>query len=141
MLYYKAQIYCLIIVALLFFTCWLGIKQKSKENKIFNATLVIAFINLCFDIASNYTVNPLETVLPLVNRIVHWFSYTSLATLFLMVYKYMVALIEKEVERKLHGQVISCLPYAVVFVLTMFLPIYYVETPQGNYSYGQVGLP
>lgn len=137
MLYYKAQIYCLFIVAILFFMCWLGIKQKSKENKIFDAILIFAFVNLCFDIASNYTVNHLETVPPVVNRIIHWFFFVSLATLFFMVYKYMVALIEKEVERKLYGQKISYLPYIIVFVLTMVLPIHYVETPQGNYSYGE----
>lgn len=136
MLYYKAQIYCLIIIAIVLCVCWLGIKQKSRENKIFTATLIAAFINLCFDIASNYTVNHLETVPPLLNRIVHWFFFISMATLFLLVYKYMVALIEKEVERQLHGRIISCVPYGVVFWLTMLLPLQYIETPQGNYSYG-----
>ncbi|MBQ9140889.1 MAG: response regulator [Lachnospiraceae bacterium] len=136
MLFYKAQIYCMIIITLLFCVCWLGIKQKSRENKIFTGTLLAAFVNLCFDIASNYTVNHLETTPPLVNRIVHWLFFISMATLFLLVYKYMVALIEKEVERQLHGRIISCVPYGVVFWLTMLLPLQYIETPQGNYSYG-----
>lgn len=136
MLYYKAQIYCLIIVAILFFMCWLGIKEKRRENKIFNAILIFAFINLIFDIASNYTVNHLETVLPEVNRNVHWGFFLSMATLFFMVYKYMVALVENEIERKLRWQKILVLPYLIAFVLMRLLPIKYIETPQGNYSYG-----
>lgn len=39
MLYYKAQIYGVFVIVVLFVMCWFGIKQKSKDNKIFNIIL------------------------------------------------------------------------------------------------------
>ena len=136
MLYYKAQIYGLFVIAVLFFMCWFGIKEKGKENKIFDVLLLAAFINLIFDIASNYTVNHLETVHPMVNRIVHICFFLSMATLFVLVYKYLVALVEKELGIILKGRILTWIPYIAVFILDLFLPIYYMETEQGNYSYG-----
>lgn len=136
MLFYKAQIYCLIIVTILFCICWFGVKNKSKENKIFNIILIIAFVNLVFDIASNYTVNHLNTVDYFINRVVHWLFFISFAAMFLMLYKYVVAMVEKEIEQKLRWRLVSCIPYGVVFVLSWVLPLRYIETPQGNYSYG-----
>lgn len=136
MLYYKAQIYCIFVIVVLFAMCWFGIKQRSRENKIFNMVLLSAFVNLIFDIASNYTVNHLETVSPLVNRIVHICFFVSMATLFLMVYVYLAALVEKELGRVLRRKALSYIPCAVVLIVDLFAPIYYMETEQGNYSYG-----
>ncbi|MBQ7067330.1 MAG: response regulator [Lachnospiraceae bacterium] len=136
MLYYKAQIYGIFVIAVLFFMCWFGIKEKSRENIIFNIILLAAFINLTFDIASNYTVNHLETVHPMINRMVHICFFHTMATLFVLVYKYLVALVEKELGTTLKGRILTWVPYIVVFILELFLPVYYMETVQGNYSYG-----
>lgn len=136
MIYYKAQIYGLFIIAILFCMCCFGIKQKDKANKLFNIILICAFINLIFDIASNYTVNRLETIHPIVNRIIHICFFTSMLTLFLLVYKYLVTLVEKEVGRELSGKILTFIPYIIVFIIDIFAPVYYEETQQGNYSYG-----
>ncbi len=136
LLHYKAQIYCMFILAVLFFMCLIGIKHRSRENKIFNWLLVFAMVNMVFDISSNYTVNHLETVSVLVNRIVHICFFLSMTTLFLLVYKYLVALIEKELGRNLKGKFVSNLPYIFLFVIVLFLPIYYMIEETGNYSYG-----
>lgn len=136
MLYYKAQIYGMFVITALLLMCWIGIKKKEKENKLFIVILLSGFFNLIFDIVSNYTVNHLETVPPVVNRIVHGIFFFSLTTLFLLVYKYLVALVEKELGEEVKGKVLTTVPYFVFAVLEFVLPIYYVETTSGNYSYG-----
>ena len=136
MIYYKAQIYCMFIIAVLFFMCWFGIKHKEKDNKIFICLLGVGFVNMIFDIASNYTVNRLDTVLPIINRLTHIGFFVTLATMFMMVYQYLVALVEKELERALKGVIWSYVPYMIVLFTTTLLPVDYMETPYGNYSYG-----
>ena len=136
MLYYKAQIYGMFIITALLLMCWIGIKKKEKENKIFIIILLSGFFNLIFDIVSNYTVNHLETVPPFLNRMVHGIFFFSLTNLFVLVYKYLVALVEKELGDEVKGKVLTTVPYFVFAVLEFVLPIYYVETTSGNYSYG-----
>ena len=136
MLFYKAQIYGIFVISILLLICLVGIKKKSKADKIFILCLLFGIINLIFDIASNYTVNHLETVSNLTNRLVHIGFFASMATLFMIIYKYLVAQIEREVERPLKGRVLTFIPYVVVMLAVFFLPIKYMETPVGNYSYG-----
>lgn len=136
MLFYKAQIYSMFVIVVLFAMCWYGIKQKTRESKLFNTILLCGFINLVFDIASNYTVNHLETVHPVVNHGVHICFFMSLAILFLLVYLYMAALVEKELGRGLKRKRLAYLPCVIVFIINLFTPLYYMEHPSGNYSYG-----
>lgn len=136
MLHYKAQIYGMFVIAVLFFMCWFGIKNKSKENKIFNATLLVGFVNLIFDIASNYTVNHLYTVNPMVNRVVHICFFVTMAALFLFIYLYLATIVEKELDRPLRGRRLTYVPFIIVVLVDIFAPIYYKEVPSGNYSYG-----
>jgi len=136
MLFYKAQIYCMFVIAVLFAMCFFGIKQRTRENKLFNTLLLCGFVNLIFDIASNYTVNHLETVHPLVNRVIHICFFMSVTILMLLLYLYLAALVEKELGRALKGKKKAYLPCVVVFVINIFAPLYYMEHPTANYSYG-----
>ncbi len=136
MIYYKAQIYCMFIIAVLFCMCWFGIKHKEKDNKVFIGLLGVGFINMIFDIVTNYTVNRLDTVHPIINRLAHVGFFVTLATIFMLVYQYLIALVEKELERALEGVIWSYVPYVIVLFTTTLLPVHYMETPYGNYSYG-----
>ena len=136
LLYYKAQLYCICILLIMLSMCVGGIKERNKENGLFNRLLIFALINMCFDIASNYTVNHLHEVLPIVNRVVHICFFISMTTLFLLVYKYLEIIIEKELDTKLAYKKWTYIPYGLVCVLMLFLPIYYMEEPSGNWSYG-----
>ena len=136
LLYYKAQLYCICILLIMLSMCVGGIKERNKENGLFNKLLIFALINMCFDIASNYTVNHLHMVLPIVNRVVHICFFISMTTLFLLVYKYLEIIIEKELDAKLVYKKWTYIPYGLVCVLTLILPIYYMEEPSGNWSYG-----
>lgn len=116
--------------------CWFGIKYKEKDNKIFICLLGVGFVNMIFDIVTNYTVNRLDIVHPIINRLAHVGFFVTLATMFMLVYQYLVALVEKELERALEGVIWSYVPYVIVLFTTTLLPVYYMETPSGNYSYG-----
>ena len=91
MLFYKAQVYGIFIISILLSICFIQIKKKSKADKLFIMDLICGIINLLFDIASNYTVNHLDEVSPMVNRIVHIGFFVSLATMFMLVYRYLVS--------------------------------------------------
>lgn len=136
MVYYKAQIYSMFVIGALFLMCSFGIKEKDKENKIFVRILIAGFINLIFDIVTNYTVNHLEIVHPILNRIVHLCFFNAMAAVFTLLHQYLVALIESEVGRELKRKGWTMVPYFVFTVIDCFLPFYYVETENGNYSYG-----
>ena len=136
LLYYKAQLYCISILLVMLFMCVGGIKNKNRENDLFNKLLIFALVNMCFDIASNYTVNHLEEVAPWINRVVHICFFVSMTTLFLLVYMYLTTIIEKEIASKLKFGKLAHLPYVIVCLLTLVLPIYYMEEPTGNWSYG-----
>ena len=136
LLYYKAQLYCISILLVMLFMCVGGIKNKNRENALFNKLLIFALVNMCFDIASNYTVNHLEEVAPWINRVVHICFFVSMTTLFLLVYMYLTTIIEKEIASKLKFGKLAHLPYIIVCLLTLVLPIYYMEEPTGNWSYG-----
>ena len=136
MIFYKAQIYSMFVIGALFLMCSFGIKEKDRENKIFIRILIAGFINLIFDIVTNYTVNHLGIVHPLLNRIAHLCFYNSMAAVFTLLHQYLVALIESEVGRALKRKVWTLIPYFVFTVVDCFLPITYVEADTGNYSYG-----
>ena len=136
---YKGQVICLIIImfigVLQFFAVKKGTKQ-SKPSKWFSILLVMSFFQLIFDIGSVYTVNHLDTVSPILNRIVHIFYMGFMQLLFYLAYKYLEAVIEDEI-----GEGVARWKYAEVPILlatlgVIFLPLVYIETPIGNYSYG-----
>lgn len=136
LLHYKAQLYCIGIFVILLFICVGSIKERKKENRLFDLLLFIAIINMCFDIGSNYTVNHLLEVTPIINRVVHIFFFLSMMTLFLIVYKYLETIIENELKRKMNYKILTYMPYIVTSVLSLILPIYYKVEDTGNWSYG-----
>lgn len=73
MLLYKLQIGCIMILLLIFISYEMDkIKQGNpKKLKLFDVMLIINLINMILDLATVYTVNHLETVSPLVNRLLH----------------------------------------------------------------------
>ena len=104
-LHYKAQLYCIGILLVLLFMCIWGIKKKEKESGLFIVLLFFSIINMCFDIASNYTVNHLDAVSELTNRIVHIWFFISLTTIFMILYKFLENIIEKECGNELNYKI------------------------------------
>lgn len=122
-----------VFIACLYFSAE---RKHDLNHKLFSGMLVAGMVNLTFDIITVYTVNHLETVSPVINRVCHNIFIGSLMIFIFLTFQYICVIIAQETHEdiRIHG-------YRYV-VLVVFLTILnfgeldYKETPKGNYSYG-----
>ena len=136
---YKGQIICIIIILFIgvlhFLSVYRG-KNQSKSSVWFSRLLVVSFFQLLFDIWSVYTVNHLDTVSPILNRLVHDCFLGLMQMLFYLGYKYLEKVIEEELDSHFPVFSYADIPIILSTLGVIFLPLVYIETPKGNYSYG-----
>ena len=133
---YKTQCACIIIIffiGILYFTSY---SKKNKSSIWFSRLLICSFIQLGFDVISVYTVNHLETVSPVVNRIIHDIYLGLMLSLFYIVYKYLEMIIEEEIGDKIKRYNLAIVPYILTLLGVVFLPLSYVHGKKTNYSFG-----
>ena len=125
---YKTQIACAIIVffvGLMFFTFSKG--KNRTSSKWFSVMLVCTFSQIIFDIITVYTVNHLDTVSPILNRVAHIFYMGLMLSIFYIAYKYLESLIEEEVGKKVKRYDFSAIPLILTILGVIFLPLEYIE--------------
>ncbi len=132
---YKQQIVCLIIM-LFISAFFFASDRKADTAKRYGALLKVSIFQLICDIVSVYTVNHLETVPAFVNRIVHVFYMGFMLYLFVVMYRYLIALIEEGRGEAVPKVKWLYVPFIIGVVGLCVLPIEYIETAKGNYSYG-----
>ena len=133
---YKTQNACIIIIifiGILYFTSY---SKKNKSSVWFSHLLICSFFQLIFDVISVYTVNHLETVSPIINRIIHDIYLGLMLSLFYIVYKYLEMIIEEETGDKIKRYNFAILPYILTLLGVVFLPLSYVHGKKTNYSFG-----
>ena len=59
-----------LLILTVFIAC-LYFSAKRNNHKLFSSMLIMGIVNLTFDIVTVYTVNHLEEVSPVVNRVCH----------------------------------------------------------------------
>lgn len=128
-----ACFFVILLMSILYFSA----KRKSTQiHKIFSVILLLSMVHLIFDAATVYTVNRLHEIPGWINEVAHRLFIGTMVILFYLFYRYIVLLIEEEIERK---QGLS-LFFRVILVIAIggavFLPIYYMEAEPVNYSYG-----
>ncbi len=133
---YKNQISCAIIIFIIGVLYFFSSNRTSKSSKWFSVLLSCSFVQLIFDIFSVYTVNHLDTVSPILNRIVHIIFMGLLLIIFFLVYKYLESIIEEELGEKIKRYSYSTIPLIITLLGLIFLPLSYIENPKSNYSYG-----
>lgn len=133
---YKTQISCAILILFIGILYFSSSNLKSRSSKWFSTLLVCSFLQLIFDPISVYTVNHLYTVSAVVNRIVHIFYMGFMLAIFYIAYKYLESIIEEEIGRKIKRYNFSAIPLIITILGVIFLPLYYIESPRSNYSYG-----
>ncbi len=133
---YKTQIACAIFILFIGILYFRSIENKTKSSRNFIALLVCSFIQLIFDVFSVYTVNHLETVSPILNRIIHIVFLGLLQALFYIAYLYLETIIEEEIGKSIGKYRYTIIPLLLTTAGTVFLPLYYVESERSNYSYG-----
>ncbi len=134
---YKTQLICCIIVFFIGVFYFVSVKNRKTKSHIWYSTLLItSVLQLIFDVLSVVTVNNPDTIPLWINNLVHQCFMALMLVIFLAVYKYLETVIEAEIGKQFHSAKWVYIPLAISFLGVIILPIHYMETPQGNYSYG-----
>jgi serine phosphatase RsbU (regulator of sigma subunit) len=134
LLMFKLQVGCIFLTGLVAIPFFSIKGVTNLPHKIFRYLIIVKFVYLVFDIITVYTVNNLNTVSEILNKTVHIIFISCLCLYVYLVYLYTRQLIYNS-ERKAHTFI-----YGIPLILAVFTvvaaPLYYIETPQGNYSAG-----
>ncbi len=132
----RMEFACFMVLAFLSIIYFSSEREKTQISKIFSAILILSMVHLAFDGITVYTVNHLDVIPRLLNDIVHRLFIVTMFILFYLLYYYFVILIEEEVHTNIKTPVWSTVLVGITFLGVLFLPIQYIETPSGNYSFG-----
>ncbi len=122
-----------IFIMILFFS----IKRINNfVHKVYSALLTVAMINLIFDIVTNYTVNHIDSIPVALNRAVHEIFIASILAFIYLLSIYIAILCDEKFIRTKKGIIIWSIPFLISFLLSIVLPLYYVENDVANYSFG-----
>lgn len=134
----KLQIGCLVILFFIVVTYFSTKRVKTYSHRIFSLSVCVAIIYDIFDMITVYTVNHLETISPMVNRLCHTIFFIGLILDLYLCFLYTSALIHPEADKGMCRNIgcIKNLPIILAVAGAIFLPLSYIETPQGNYSWG-----
>jgi len=132
---YKSQIICIVII--LFIEVFRRFSyRETRSTRRFTAVTVMSVIQLIFDIASVYSVNHLDTVNPIVNRIIHTLFMGLMLLIFVLGFKYLEVMIEEEKGEPIKKSKTVIVAFVLGVLGLCLLPLVYIETPVGNYSHG-----
>ena len=131
----KLQICCLMITSFIAGIYFHVKRKRTYSHIIFSLSLWTCVFCLIFDMITVYTVNHLDRVSPVFNRFAHDLFMGSLIMEVGLCYVYCLVLIHNEQISKKRLW-ISTVPVWISWVCLVVLPLDYVETPKGNYSWG-----
>ena len=130
----RMEIACIVILAFIMVIYFAARRMRTYTHILFSILLCMTFINLIFDMVTVLTVNHVYEVSPKLNRVFHQVFLGSLVASLFLTFTYILSLINENKDGKV-GQ-LWWIPLAVSMIGIIVLPIYYMETPERNYSYG-----
>ena len=132
----RMEIALILILAFVAYMYFSAERKDSQLHKVFSLLLVVVLVHLMLDAATIYTVNHLEEVPAVLNQILHRLFIGSMVVVLYLFYQYIAILVEEETgkRRKLDVSAKAFLLLGVAGAAA--LPIYYHQTPAGNYSGG-----
>ncbi len=134
---FKTQLICCLIVFFIGVFYFVSVKdKKTQSHKWYSLLLITSILQLVFDVLSVITVNNLHAIEPWVNKLVHQCFMALMLAIFFAVYRYLETMIYEEIGDKFKSAEWAYVPLVISFIGVLVLPIYYAETPEGNYSYG-----
>ncbi len=132
----RMEVACFLVIAFMAILYFSSKRDKTRIHKIFSAVMILSMLHLVFDGITIYTVNHLETVPRWFNDGIHRLFYGTMLVFFYLIYRYVILLVEGEVKHSLNISPFSTVMLYFVLICTAVLPIDYVQTEQGNYSFG-----
>lgn len=133
---YKLQVACLIILIFIAVSYFSVKRVRTYGHKLFSSLLITSLVNIVFDFITVYTVHHLHTVNPEVNRLCHIVFFATFMMQIYLCFLYCASIVIGDgdvVERK-HR--FWSIPMWIGMFLMLILPISYMKTPNGNYSWG-----
>ncbi len=132
----RMEVTCFFVIAFMAIMYFSAKRENTKLHKTFSALLVVTMLHLVFDGLTIYTVNQLHSIPLWVNDILHRLFVGTMISCFYLIYCYITLLVENDSKQRVHTYGHSTVILCVALLCTIFLPITYIETEQGNYSYG-----
>ncbi|MBE5946490.1 MAG: response regulator [Lachnospiraceae bacterium] len=132
----RMEIACFMVLAFMATIYFVAKREKNKVHKIFSVFLIISMVHLVFDAITVKTVNNMQQVPKTVNDIFHRLFIGTMVILFYLIYRYIVAILEEDINDKIKISKLSIYILFIALLGIICLPIYYMETGEGNYSYG-----
>lgn len=132
----KASLICLTTLIYMGWFYFKNIKIPLHSTRIFHYLYITALIHMIADAVTVYGVNHLDTFPKELNYIFHIIFLLTIVILVFLLYLYLMSYIEhiKKISHK--KKMLHAIPFIIVAILIIILPIEYVVTPQGNYSRG-----
>lgn len=137
--YIRLQLGCLVV---LLYVGFIYIKECRRFHQKFNETLfdellIMGIVSIILDGATAYTVNHLDTVPPLLNKILHVLFLGSLDLIIFALFLYMLH-ITGAFPRSFKSRAAIILPFVINIAVVIIGAdsIYYVQGKTTNYSMG-----
>ena len=132
----RMEIALFLSIAFVAFIYYSTEKERTPLHNTFSVLLGVVLANLALDGITVYTVNHLETVPLVLNDAVHRLFLASIVLVVYLFYHYIATLVAEQADKP---RVLD-IPARVFLVFSLLadflLPITYVETERGNYSFG-----
>ena len=132
----RMEIALFLSIAFVAFIYYSTEKERTPLHNTFSVLLGVVLANLALDGITVYTVNHLENVPLVLNDAVHRLFLASIVLVVYLFYHYIATLVAEQADKP---RVLD-IPARVFLVLSLLadflLPITYVETERGNYSFG-----
>ena len=132
----RMEIALFLSIAFVAFIYYSTEKERTPLHNTFSVLLGVVLANLALDGITVYTVNHLETVPLVLNDAAHRLFLASIVFVIYLFYHYIATLVAEQADKP---RVLD-IPARVFLVLSLLadflLPITYVETERGNYSFG-----
>lgn len=137
--HYKLQLGCMLIILYIIFVYCKESRRFKQHHRVsvFDGLLVAGVIEILFDGLTAYTVNNLDSVNELLNRVLHLLFLLSLDTFVFLLFVYMVH-ITTGFPREKWKKAIIIFPYIlnVILVIVNISELRYCEGNISNYSMG-----
>lgn len=131
------QISCIIIILFLFILFMMERNRKKETQKLFSAILVVSVFQILFEILIMYTIQNLETVSPLLFKVVHRSYLTLVLTFFYLNFRYMSSFIREETDEPAKSLGFIHTAQLILYAGIFLLPLGYERTGTAvKFSYG-----
>ncbi len=129
----REEIVCILV--LVFLICYKALYRERGSDCTFLRVASFALGHVVFDLITAITVNHLDTVPDMVNKVLHMLFYYFSMLFTMEFYNYVMKLtMPHNMLKRL--RLVGYIPLAVFVVISFILPIEYVEGNGTNYSYG-----